>query len=150
MRRQQYRFSPRASRASPSVYSAWSRPRYASHLFPMTFPHVKQRTGIIIFTCGVNVRATTVIDIVRSEIHIIHGRLNRHSDLQFNYQNNTDQRRQQFCCNITPSLLSLIATKKGRNVHFCKKVLTNIGTDVVLEPKLWYSWVPSWNMIILR
>ena len=31
----------------PSVYSACRRPRYASHLFPMTFPQVKQRIGII-------------------------------------------------------------------------------------------------------
>jgi hypothetical protein len=29
------------------VYSAWSSPRYASHLFPMTFPQVKQRIGMI-------------------------------------------------------------------------------------------------------
>lgn len=32
----------------PSVYSACSNPRYASHLLPITFPHVKQRIGIII------------------------------------------------------------------------------------------------------
>lgn len=32
----------------PSVYSAWSRPRYASHLLPTIFPHVKHRTGMII------------------------------------------------------------------------------------------------------
>ena len=31
----------------PSVYSACRRPRYASHLFPITFPQVKQRIGII-------------------------------------------------------------------------------------------------------
>ena len=32
----------------PSVYSACSSPRQASHLLPMTLPHVKHRTGIII------------------------------------------------------------------------------------------------------
>lgn len=32
----------------PSVYSAWSRPRYASHLLPTIFPQVKHRTGMII------------------------------------------------------------------------------------------------------
>ena len=32
----------------PSVYSACKRPRYASHLLPITLPHVKQRIGIII------------------------------------------------------------------------------------------------------
>lgn len=35
----------------PSVYSAWSSPRYASHLLPITLPHVKQRTGMIITAC---------------------------------------------------------------------------------------------------
>ena len=33
----------------PSVYSACKSPRYASHLFPITLPHVKHRIGIIIF-----------------------------------------------------------------------------------------------------
>lgn len=33
----------------PSVYSACKSPRYDSHLLPITFPHVKQRIGIIIF-----------------------------------------------------------------------------------------------------
>jgi hypothetical protein len=32
----------------PSVYSACSRSRYVSHLLPITLPHVKQRTGMII------------------------------------------------------------------------------------------------------
>ena len=32
----------------PSVYSACSRDRYVSHLFPVTFPQVKQRIGMII------------------------------------------------------------------------------------------------------
>lgn len=33
----------------PSVYSACRRPKYASHLLPITFPHVKHLIGIIIF-----------------------------------------------------------------------------------------------------
>jgi len=32
----------------PSVKSACNKLKYVSHLFPMTLPHVKQRTGIII------------------------------------------------------------------------------------------------------
>lgn len=32
----------------PSVYSACRRPKYDSHLLPMTLPQVKQRIGIII------------------------------------------------------------------------------------------------------
>jgi len=32
----------------PSEKSAWSRLKYVSHLFPITLPHVKHRTGMII------------------------------------------------------------------------------------------------------
>ena len=42
-----YLFRPRASRASPSWYSAWSSPRQASHLLPITLPQVKHLMGII-------------------------------------------------------------------------------------------------------
>ena len=31
----------------PSVYSACRSPKYASHLFPITLPHVKHRIGMI-------------------------------------------------------------------------------------------------------
>lgn len=47
IRRQQYRRSPSSSNASPSLKSAWSRLKYVSHLLPITLPHVKHRTGMI-------------------------------------------------------------------------------------------------------
>jgi len=43
-----FSFEVRNQNSYPSVYSAWRSPRYASHLFPITFPQVKHRTGMII------------------------------------------------------------------------------------------------------
>ena len=48
--RQQYLLRPRASRVSPSVYSACRSPKYASHLVPITLPHEKHRIGMIMVT----------------------------------------------------------------------------------------------------
>jgi hypothetical protein len=42
----------KATVAYPSEKSACKRLKYVSHLFPMTFPHVKQRTGIIMAVCA--------------------------------------------------------------------------------------------------
>ena len=36
----------------PSVYSACRSPKYASHLFPITLPHVKHRIGMIMVTAA--------------------------------------------------------------------------------------------------
>ena len=50
--------------AHPSVYSACRRPRYDSHLLPITFPHVKHRIGIIMATSWILLsafRATPVV-----------------------------------------------------------------------------------------
>ena len=64
----------------PSVYSACRRPRYASHLFPMTFPQVKQRIGIIMLFQNlseidqihfIHLPIMWVLDEV-TEIHYIH------------------------------------------------------------------------------
>lgn len=41
------KFQFKITETYPSVYSACNRPKYASHLLPMTLPQVKQRTGII-------------------------------------------------------------------------------------------------------
>lgn len=54
MRRQQYRCSWSSVSASPSVRPSMSSARYASHLSPITLPHVKQRTGMI---CGCQLQA---------------------------------------------------------------------------------------------
>ena len=62
----------------PSVYSACRRPRYASHLFPMTFPQVKQRIGIIMLFQNLSeidqihfIDLPIMLDEV-TEIHYIH------------------------------------------------------------------------------
>ena len=46
---QQYLCNFNSSKASFASYPLWMRLMYHSHLFPMTLPQVKQRTGIIIF-----------------------------------------------------------------------------------------------------
>eukprot|EP00035_Acanthoeca_spectabilis_P021306 m.437520 g.437520 ORF g.437520 m.437520 type:complete len:79 (+) comp18120_c0_seq1:253-489(+) len=48
IRLQQYLFKPSASSACRSEYSASRNFMYCSHLFPITFPQEKHRTGIII------------------------------------------------------------------------------------------------------
>ena len=53
--RQQYLSIPSSVSASPSLFPLCKRVKYCSHLFPTTFPQVKQRTGMIIRRLGIRI-----------------------------------------------------------------------------------------------
>ena len=72
----------------PSVYSACRRPRYASHLFPMTFPQVKQRIGIIMLFQ--NLSETDQICFIHLPIMWVELGLSRWSDWDILYKRAID------------------------------------------------------------
>lgn len=67
--------------AYPSVYSTCNNPRYASHLLPITFPQVKQRTGIIIFVYQFSVYNGEKNILKASLLHLFTSYLSEDSDI---------------------------------------------------------------------
>jgi hypothetical protein len=60
----QVRKQQQQQKTYPSEKSACKRLRYVSHLLPITFPQVKQRTGIIIFITGSIDQAAAAADTI--------------------------------------------------------------------------------------
>lgn len=67
--------------AYPSVYSTCNNPRYASHLLPITFPQVKQRTGIIIFVYQFSIYNGEKNILKASLLHLFTSYLSEDSDI---------------------------------------------------------------------
>lgn len=67
--------------AYPSVYSTCNNPRYASHLLPITFPQVKQRTGIIIFVYQFSIYDGEKNILKASLLHLFTSYLSEDSDI---------------------------------------------------------------------